>query len=159
MRQANLFRQTRRPGQSSWTNEPGCESPGAHRMTHSRFRPGLRAPMFLIGLAALTSAQSAEPGATVYAPPSAQNTEGNSDNSYPLSGDPIRYQQVFSATIFPGGNQRITQIAFRPDGPNGRAFATTLSNIEIHLSTTPKAPDKLSKTFAENVGGDDTIIQ
>jgi hypothetical protein len=52
----------------------------------------------------------------------------------------------------------ISQIIFRPDaffqGPTTASF----TGIQIDLSTTSRAPDALSATFADNVGADDTIV-
>jgi hypothetical protein len=69
----------------------------------------------------------------------------------------VRYQQVFAGSQFSGVG-RITEIAFRPDAVHGIPFSTTLSNVRIGLSTTLRAPDGLSATFADNVGIDDTVV-
>jgi len=96
--------------------------------------------------------------------------EGNTANSFPFNISsnsctdcPLpsqRYQQVYSASDFSSlsGPQEITQILFRPDAYAGSAFSSTFSNIQINLSTTSKAPDFLSTTFANNVGSDDTVV-
>jgi hypothetical protein len=65
---------------------------------------------------------------------------------------------VYASSEFPAGVDQITQIAFRPDAGSGAAFSSTLSNIQIDLSTTSAAPDGLSTTFASNVGADDTTV-
>src|SRR6185436_7474617 len=46
---------------------------------------------------------------------------------------------------------------FRRDAGQSR-FSTTVSNIQLTLSTTPKAPDQLSSTFANNFGAHSTIV-
>jgi hypothetical protein len=57
----------------------------------------------------------------------------------------------------PAGSARIAAIAFRVAEGWG-AFAAMLPNVQINLSTTPKVPDSLDLTFANNVGPDDTIV-
>ena len=66
-----------------------------------------------------------------------------------------RYQQVYDTSQFgavPAGGAYITALAFRVDA-GWSAFAATLPSVQINLSTTLKAPDGLSTTFANNVGG------
>jgi hypothetical protein len=60
------------------------------------------------------------------------------------------------ATLLSG--ELITQIAFRPNGSGASAFSSTISNIQINLSTTSAAPGSLSTNFASNVGEDDTVV-
>lgn len=86
-------------------------------------------------------------------------TEGNDAST--ILTDPsiasLRYQQVFSASqLGPGG--LLTQILFRPDAAYGTAFSATLSNVRIALSTTSKAPDALSNSFASNVGANEVVV-
>lgn len=112
---------------------------------------------------------------TLTAPNSVTAVEGNDGRAFPfdlpLQGvSSQRYQQVFAASEFSSFTvpHLITQIRFRPDVlPNvaspplnsaGRAFSATLPNIQINLSTTSKAPDGLSTTFAANVGANDTVV-
>src|SRR5438128_2263788 len=69
----------------------------------------------------------------------------------------VRYQQVYSGQEFPstGGLIRITDLSFAAAlGP----IDVTLPNVSIHLSTTARAPDGLSTTFAQNVGADDGVV-
>jgi hypothetical protein len=91
--------------------------------------------------------------------------EGNANNGFPFNIEYFglssqRYQQVFAASEFPSLSEPhfITHIAFRPDAYSGWAFASTLSHLQINLSTTRVAPDHLSRTFAKNVGTDDTVV-
>jgi hypothetical protein len=104
---------------------------------------------------------------TVVSPSSLENVDGNAYNSYPFDisnpSAPLtsqRYQQVYAATDFGALSQPqlITRISFRPDATLGSAFASTLPDIQINFSTTNKAPDGLSSTFANNVGADDTVV-
>jgi hypothetical protein len=102
--------------------------------------------------------------------------EGNTNNFYPFwvfwpyTG---RYQQVYAASQFSlasnGGQDYqeyfaamtnggwISDIYFRFDG-GSPSFSSTVSNVEIHLSTTQREPDGLSQVFSDNVGPDDTIV-
>jgi hypothetical protein len=106
----------------------------------------------------LVLAGGAWAGSTLTVPSTNKGTEGNSDNLYPLNGDPIRYQQVIAASEFSTGAGWITQFALRPDAASGAAFSETLTNVQINLSTTKRPSNSLSKTFASNVGSDETVV-
>lgn len=70
-----------------------------------------------------------------------------------------RVQEVYQALQFPSGSISITELRFRPgDAPYGGVFSCTVSNIQIHMSTTSASVGALSTTFASNVGADDTIV-
>lgn len=93
------------------------------------------------------------------------SVEGNINNDFPfnigaLNIPSLRYQQVYAASEFsallPNGGY-ITHVSFRVDGTRD-PFSSTLPDIQFNLSTTPKAVDGLSPTFAENVGADDTVV-
>jgi hypothetical protein len=109
-------------------------------------------------VALLATSHRANAGAPVTIPSTVRDAEGNSDNLYPFNGGSMRYQQVIAASEFPGGARTITRIVLRPDAADGVAFSETLSNVQINLTTTPKAPNNLSKTFADNLGGDNTVV-
>lgn len=102
--------------------------------------------------------------AMVVVPGGLAGTEGNTGTRFPFSPEnspaTVRSQQVYAASEFGslGGPAFITQIAFRPDGPSGVAFSSTLPGIQINLSTTSAAPDLLSTTFANNIGANDTTV-
>jgi hypothetical protein len=93
---------------------------------------------------------------------SLETQEGNYNNIFPfcIGSSSQRYQQVFLATEFVSLSKQelITQILFRPDAIFGDAFSSTIPDIQINLSTTSAAPDRLSTTFANNVGNDDTVV-
>jgi hypothetical protein len=97
----------------------------------------------------------------VVVPNSLLTQQGDTGNLLPiLSPNPIRYHQVVDHTqfaTFASGGEYISQIAFRVHSP-GIAFTATISSLQVNLSTTPKAPDALSSTFAANVGADDTVV-
>jgi len=103
----------------------------------------------------------AQPGNTLVVPNALANMEGNVGNVYPFNfgTNSMRYQQVYAASQFgamPAGGAFITGIAFRADAGWG-GFSTNLSAVQINFSTTAKAPDELSATFADNPGPDDMV--
>ena len=116
----------------------------------------------IISLAAVASAQAA----TLVVPNGLNTSEGNDNNAFPFSIEgaqipSMRYQQVYGSSQFgalSATGEFITEIRLRPDAANGSAFAATLPDIQINLSTTAAAPDGLSATFANNVGVDNTIV-
>lgn len=121
-------------------------------------RKGLRS--VAIGLAVWTALAGALAHADVVMVPNGlENTDGNSGGQQIpfLISQQIRYQQVYAASEFPGPIC-ITQIAFRPDAAVVSGFTSSIEDIQINLSTTSKAPDGLSGTFADNVGVDDTVV-
>ena len=116
------------------------------------------------GLAALTlflgAAGQARAGLIVV-PNANASVAGGTDNRFPfLVSGGMRYQQVFAASQFStfGGAQLITEIDLRNGILVHEAFSSTISSIDISLSTTAKTPDGLSATFASNVGADNTQV-
>lgn len=105
------------------------------------------------------------PGSGVVVPNTNATAAGGYDNTYPFditySGIANqRYQQVYAASQFgavPSGGAYITALAFRR-AAGWSGFDTTLPAVQIDLSTTANGPDGLSSTFANNVGGDDTVV-
>ncbi len=96
----------------------------------------------------------------IVVPNSAASVEGNTGSLVPFSSNNERYQQVYAASEFgaiPAGGAFITAIAFRVY-PDGTSYSATYPTLQVNLSTTSKAPDGLSTTFANNVGADDTIV-
>lgn len=69
-----------------------------------------------------------------------------------------RYQQVYDASAFssivPEGGT-ITHLFFPIES---LGYTPLLRSVEIELSTTSREPDSLSPLFAENAGGDKTIV-
>jgi len=90
----------------------------------------------------------------------------NSATLYPFfartnNAPSVRFQQVYQGGDFSGygftPSVFITGLSLRGAGTGpGQPF--TLSNVQINLSSTFKAPDGLSNIFADNVGADDTIV-
>src|SRR5260221_1798443 len=96
----------------------------------------------------------------IIAPEGAGGVEGNS-SAIPLNtGGPERFQQVDRSSLLSDFSQdlAIGAIAFRVDACLGRSFDSTVTNIEIHLSTTSKQVDGLSSIFDQNVGPDDKTV-
>jgi hypothetical protein len=117
--------------------------------------------LYLIASAFLGLFAAVAQAGTIVVPNDLAGVEGNYDNCIPFSSNclhsSLRDQQVYAASQF-GSGGLITQIAFRPDFNLGGAFSSTIDNIRIDLSTTSRAPNELSTTFASNVGTDDTIV-
>jgi len=74
-----------------------------------------------------------------------------------LTASNFRHQQVYGSNEFSTGPILIEELRFRPDRVYGMAFNTTISNIQVNLSTTQRNPTALSSTYAQNVGADDTV--
>ncbi len=97
-------------------------------------------------------------------PSNLSSIEGNANNVLPFSlvG---RNQQVFAASEFAFLSEPalITKISFRTDasfilGRPPSPFSSEISDIQLALSTTNAAVDRLSGTFANNIGSDETIV-
>jgi hypothetical protein len=71
---------------------------------------------------------------------------------------PLRRQIVYDASLFPVETMRITELRLRPSAWFGGAFSSTISNLQINLSTTSVEPDHLNATFAQNVGPDEVVV-
>ena len=98
----------------------------------------------------------------IVVPNNRASIDGNSGDGLPFANRaPVRWQQVYDASQYSAINQHggwIQTIFFRIDGECRNSFGTTVSNLQINLSTTSKMPDGLSSIFAENVGTDDRIV-
>ena len=70
----------------------------------------------------------------------------------------MREQTVYSASEFPSFPILITEIRWRPDSSVGGPIATTISNIQVSLSTTTSDPGELNSVFAQNFGPDNTVV-
>jgi hypothetical protein len=98
----------------------------------------------------------------IVVPNNRASIDGNSGSGLPFANRaPLRWQQVYDASQFSAINQGggwIHIIFFRIDGECRNGFGTTVSNLQINLSTTSKMPDGLNSIFAENVGAEDRIV-
>lgn len=101
---------------------------------------------------------------SIVVPNDHQNTEGNSLTGGPFNTgtNTMRYQQVFDSSQFSSFGSdpwRISGFSLRIDtGPLSESFFSTLTNIQVNLSTTTLEPDSLSPVFAMNVGADDRVV-
>jgi hypothetical protein len=116
----------------------------------------LRFVFYLAMLCALLATSASAQSTSIIVPGALANTDGN-------DGSPLflRYQQVYSSSEFGlinNGGGDIAGFLFRLDQTFGQSFSTTLTNVQITLSTTQKAPGALSPVFAENVGADRTVV-
>ncbi|HEV3165876.1 MAG TPA: PEP-CTERM sorting domain-containing protein [Isosphaeraceae bacterium] len=97
----------------------------------------------------------------VVVPNANASVAGNTDNRFPfLVTGGMRYQQVFASSQFGSftGPELINEMDLRNGVFVSQAFTSTISNIQIALSTTSKAPDGLDPTFANNTGPDSTTV-
>jgi hypothetical protein len=112
---------------------------------------------------------------SVPVPNNLYTVDGNSNSTLPFgvsSAFSLRYQQVYDGSQFMGEPQDgwitnlyapvanggwITDLFFRAEA-HSCAFFATVSNVQIHLSTTQRPPDGLSPVFGENTGPDDTLV-
>src|SRR6266850_249002 len=74
----------------------------------------------------------------------------------------LRYQEVHAAADFLGSGAPsllISEISYSAPTWSGRVpIDVVVPNVEIRLSTTPKNPDALSVSFADNVGTDQRVV-
>ena len=112
--------------------------------------------------AALIGCRLASAAIGFYVPASAVTNNGNSSLAAPFNTTTSsRLQQVYGAgafpTLAPDSAFLIRTILFREDEGEASEGNATLS-VEVHLSTTSRAPDDLSTTFSQNVGSDDIAV-
>lgn len=96
-------------------------------------------------------------GSTIVVPIGNTNTAGN-DTDSPDIGD-FRVQQLLGSGQFASvsGSLLIDQLSFRL-APGTGSGDVNMTNLDLYLSTSPKAPDTISTTFADNVGPDNTLV-
>lgn len=110
------------------------------------------------GRPAITDVFQAVSAGPLVVPNGLMSVQGDTGNLFPLfSQQPIRYQQIYDKSQFGGSPQIINSIAFRAHSP-GVPFSGSVPQLQVSLSTTAKAPDALSSTFADNVGADTTQV-
>jgi hypothetical protein len=122
--------------------------------------------LLIVGAAGMFLTANRSLGATIVVPNSLANVEGNTGNYSPFGASRTadsdeRYQQIYDASEFPASELLISEIRFRPNSTpeGGSAFSGTLADVQISFSTTSRnLVDGLSRTFAENVGLDATVI-
>jgi hypothetical protein len=99
--------------------------------------------------------------AAVIVPNANASVAGNSDNRFPfLVTGGMTYEQVFAASQFSSlsGPTLLTEMDLRNGIFVNEAFSSTISNIQIALSTVSLAPDGLSANFASNLGANNTQV-
>jgi hypothetical protein len=97
---------------------------------------------------------------SIAVPNSYLEAEGNSSSSYPFhSGFTVRYQQVYEASQFSAATNGgwVYWLNFRPDS-SAPGFGATVTDVEIHLSTTPLPSNGLNSLFGQNLGPDDAQV-
>jgi hypothetical protein len=113
----------------------------------------------VIALNLFFSAAQAQPVRTVF-PTNFENQGGN-------SGDPVfagtvqAYQELFRASSLSSIWQspvEITAIGFRVENGDTRAFDAVYPQIEIHLSTSSRAPEQMSQSYFSNRGVDEKVV-
>jgi hypothetical protein len=91
-----------------------------------------------------------------------ETQEGDSRSFHPFTFDFSHFQQVYASSEFTRpletGGVNLNAMFFRLDGVDGLELNGTVTNLQIRLSTTGRQPDSLSPVFAENIGGDNTLV-
>jgi hypothetical protein len=96
--------------------------------------------------------------ATVVVPNINTASPGPSNNAFPFNQGTMRYQQIYAANQLGGLTGVVTKIAFRVDESTGSAFNSNPMDCEIRLCHTNAVPNAISTTFANNLGGDVTLV-
>lgn len=112
----------------------------------------------LVLIIALSTAQGAErrfPGPLFPA--------GNSSLTAPFNPgtSSSRLEQVYLADIFalhPGEGYLLREIRFRVDEQTAIPFTATFPDSQVNLSVTSRGPDGLSRTYADNIGLNETVV-
>jgi len=99
--------------------------------------------------------------AIVVVPDEAFDTPGNGGTTDPFGAtaectDGMRFQQIVEGDAVGGGN--ISGLAFRLDDGESALGPVTYGDTTIKLSTTSRTPGNMSKTFADNIGSDETLV-
>lgn len=94
-------------------------------------------------------------------PDEAFDTPGNGGSTDPFGAtaectDGMRFQQIIEGDAIGGGN--ISGMAFRLDDGESALGPVTYGDTTIKLSTTSRTPGNMSKTFADNIGADETLV-
>jgi hypothetical protein len=114
--------------------------------------------MCLAALALALSIVGSATAATVVVPNINTAAPGPSNQAFPFNNGNMRYQQVYAADQMGGLNGVVTQIRYRVDESAGSPFVSNPIDTEIRLCHTNAAPNAMSLTFANNLGGDVTLV-
>ena len=96
----------------------------------------------------------------IVAPNALATNDGNTSQTSPIGGPTfVREMQVFDASQFGdlSGPSFLTRFVWRPDAMPGPSGPRTVT-LKIFASTTSRAANGLSTTFAENLGADNTLV-
>jgi hypothetical protein len=109
-------------------------------------------------LAVLFGASCLAAFGSVIVVPNANTSAVGNDTDSPDSGD-LRVQQLIGSGQFAsvGGSLLIDQLSFRL-APGSGSGGVSMTNLNLSLSTSPKFPNTISTTFADNVGPDNTLV-
>ncbi|RFF31381.1 hypothetical protein [Wenzhouxiangella sediminis] len=99
--------------------------------------------------------------ALIVVPDEAFDSPGNSSTSEPFGAtsqctDGMRFQQIIDGDTIGGGN--ISGLGFRLDDGQPALGSVTYGDTTIKLSSTTRNPGNMSKTFADNIGSDETLV-
>lgn len=109
--------------------------------------------------AALAALSSASFGLDIVVPNINAGTPGPSNQAFPFNaGGGFHYMQVLAASEFGGAIGSIKGFSYRVDETAGSAFGPATIDCDIWFSHTTKAPQGLDTTFANNHGGDKTLV-
>lgn len=115
--------------------------------------------MKLFAFVAVAAISSASFGLDIVVPNVNAANPGPSNQGFPFNaGSGFHYMQVFAASQFGGATGSIKGFSYRVDEGTGNAFGPTTINCDIWFSHTTKAPQGLDLTFANNHGGDKTLV-
>ena len=112
---------------------------------------------FALALAIIAGAMPVT-AATVVVPNINTNNPGPSNQAFPFNEGNMRYQQVFAANQMGGLSGVVTHIRYRVDESAGNPFNSNAIDTEIRLCHTNVNPTAMSTTFANNLGGDLTLV-
>lgn len=96
----------------------------------------------------------------IVVPDGLEEAEGNDFLSGYATG-PFRCQDLYPASDFdslPDAYRKIVGLRLRPDHDQLTSMSQTSTDVEVHLSTTSRAPGDLSLTYALNSGPDEALV-
>jgi len=122
-------------------------------------RSGLIAAIVLASLLAAGPLHAAV--ALFVVPEEAVGSPGNGGSIFPFGAsadcsDGFRFQQIVEGSRIGSGN--ISSLAFRLDDGEPDFGPHTYGGTRIKLSTTSRGTGNMSKTFADNIGADETLV-